>query len=213
MRINYFLFIHHIIFCTFVVLAFQSQSLFMLKVDIIVSCFATYEFLLYAALIARKTPLFQSWFKWLMISGLSFYFFTRVVQIILLLALFVLGFGPMSHTSKDSALYWVGLCMCIALMALQMYTFVIYKAIWDHTLQTLPVTNKQVVERASSSARYAKTSRIFWAWCLLNCLVHAEEAQPVACCEGNCTVNFQPQPGSDTTVYLNVTLTHVHCIG
>ena len=184
----------------------------MLKVDIIVSCFATYEFLLYAALIARKTPLFQSWFKWLMISGLSFYFFTRVVQIILLLALFVLGFGPMSHTSKDSALYWVGLCMCIALMALQMYTFVIYKAIWDHTLQTLPVVNKQVVERASSSARYANTSRIVWALCLLICLVHAEEAQPVACCEGNCTVNLQSQPGFDTTVYLSVTLTHVHCI-
>ena len=155
LRINTFLVMHHIIFCIFLVLAFQSHSIFVVKVDIIVSCFATYEFLLYAALIARKTPYFKSWFKGLMVSGLSFYLFTRIVQITLLLALFVVGFGPMSHTSKHSALYWVSVCMCIALMALQMYTFVIYKAIWDHTLQSLPITNKQVAESASSSAGYA----------------------------------------------------------
>ena len=142
-------------------LAFQSHSIFVVKVDIIVSCFATYEFLLYAALIARKTPYFKSWFKGLMVSGLSFYLFTRVVQITLLLALFVLGFGPMSHTSKHSALYWVSVCMCIALMALQMYTFVIYKAIWDHTLQSLPVTNKHVAGSASSSAGYAPSHALF----------------------------------------------------
>ncbi|KAA6428586.1 MAG: hypothetical protein FRX49_01461 [Trebouxia sp. A1-2] len=56
MRINTFLVVHHVVFCTFSVLAFQAESLFLLKVNIVVSCFATYEFLLYAALIARKMP-------------------------------------------------------------------------------------------------------------------------------------------------------------
>ncbi|KAL0021196.1 hypothetical protein WJX77_011567 [Trebouxia sp. C0004] len=31
LRINWFLFVHHLMFCTFLVLAFQSQSLFVIK--------------------------------------------------------------------------------------------------------------------------------------------------------------------------------------
>ncbi|KAL0038164.1 hypothetical protein WJX79_005736 [Trebouxia sp. C0005] len=49
MRINTFLVVHHVVFCTFSVLAFQAESLFLLKVNIVVSCFATYEFLLSGA--------------------------------------------------------------------------------------------------------------------------------------------------------------------
>ena len=134
MRTNAFLVVHHVVFCTFSVLAFQAESLFLLKVNIVVSCFATYEFLLYAALIARKVPALQKCFRWLMIVGLGFYAMTRVVQLVMLIGLFVLGFGAMSHTSRNSALYWVSMALCAAVIVLQLYTFVIYRAIWQSTL-------------------------------------------------------------------------------
>jgi len=79
-----------------------------------------------------------------MILGLGFYGMTRLVQIILLIGLFVLNFGDMSHTSEDSALYWVGMILTIALVVLQLYTFVIYRAIWRST------TGKQQMTRLKS---------------------------------------------------------------
>lgn len=143
-RTNNFLIGHHLIFCTLSVLAFQPESLFIFKVNLVLSCFAAYEFLLYAALIARKVPSLQKYFCWLMISGLGFYGMTRVVQIVLLIGLFVLNFGSMSHTSQNSALYWVGMIMSVALVLLQLYTFVIYRAIWRST------TGKQQMQRLKS---------------------------------------------------------------
>lgn len=157
LRVNYFLVVHHIIFCTLFLLAFQSQSLFMIKVDLIVSCFATYEFLLYAALLSRKTLSLQKWFKPLMVVGLSFYGFTRLIQVMLLLALFILGFGPTSHASVESALWWVGLCMSCALMVLQLYTFVIYKAIWESTMQALPLQG-QLTQQKKGNLEEAATA-------------------------------------------------------
>jgi len=88
----------------------------------------------YAALIARKVPALQKCFRWLMIVGLGFYAMTRVVQLVMLIGLFVLGFGAMSHTSRNSALYWVSMALCAAVIVLQLYTFVIYRAIWQSTL-------------------------------------------------------------------------------
>lgn len=160
MRTNTFLVVHHVVFCTFSVLAFQAESLFLLKVNIVVSCFATYEFLLYAALIARKVPALQKCFRWLMLVGLGFYAMTRVVQLVMLVGLFVLGFGAMSHTSRNSALYWVSMALCAAVILLQLYTFVIYRAIWHstHTKQsacqlapnTLPADGVKRVELAKT---------------------------------------------------------------
>ena len=132
-RPNAFLIVHHIMFCTLSVLTFQPKSLFIFKVTILLSLFATYEFLLYAALIARRVPSLHKCFRLLMILGLGFYAMTRLVQIVLLIGLFVLNFGDMSHTSENSALYWVGMMMTIALVVLQLYTFVIYRAIWRST--------------------------------------------------------------------------------
>ena len=100
---------------------------------IVLSLFATYEFLLHAALIARRVPSLHKSFRLFMILGLGFYGMTRLVQIVLLIGLFVLNFGDMSHTSENSALYWVGMMMTIALVVLQLYTFVIYRAIWRST--------------------------------------------------------------------------------
>ena len=139
-RTNGFLLGHHIIFCTLSVLTFQPESLFIFKVNLVLSCFATYEVLLYAALIARKVPSLQKSFRWLMILGLGFYGTTRLIQIILLVGLFVLNFGDMSHTSEESALYWVGMIMTVALIIVQLYTFVIYRAIWRSTTSNQQMT-------------------------------------------------------------------------
>ncbi|KAL0032186.1 hypothetical protein WJX77_009606 [Trebouxia sp. C0004] len=76
----------------------------------------------------------------ILLFGLGFYGMTRLVQIILLIGLFVLNFGDMSHTSEDSALYWVGMIMTIALVLVQLYTFVIYRAIWRSTSGKLQMT-------------------------------------------------------------------------
>lgn len=132
-HINYFLVLHHVMFCTLSVLAFQAENLFMVKICITTSCFATYEVLLYAALISRKVQALCRYFQCLTVLGLTLYGITRLLQTAILISLFVYGFNPMSHTSRNSALYWVGLCMCTALSALQLYTFVIYKAIWQST--------------------------------------------------------------------------------
>jgi hypothetical protein len=133
LRINWFLFVHHLMFCTFLVLAFQSQSLFVIKVDLIVSCFATYEFLLYAALIARRVQVLKSACCVLLVTGLSFYLLTRLVQLAILIGLFVLSYEPMRASGRTIALYWVSLCMCVVLVVLQTYTFVIYHSIWKST--------------------------------------------------------------------------------
>ncbi len=161
MRTNPFLVVHHVIFCTFSVLALQAESLFLLKVNIVISCFATYEFLLYAALIARKVRALQKKFRWLFIVGLGFYAMTRVIQLVMLIGLFVFGFGAMSHTTRNSALYWVSMALCAAVILLQLYTFVIYRAIWQSTharqsarqlaLNVLPADDVKRVELAKTS--------------------------------------------------------------
>ena len=120
-------------FCTVAVVAFQAESLFMIKISILTSCFATYEVLLYAALISRKVQALRRYFQCLTVLGVTLYGVTRLLQTAILSSLFVYGFESMSHTSRNCALYWVGLCMCIALSALQLYTFVIYKTIWRRT--------------------------------------------------------------------------------
>ncbi|KAL0025795.1 hypothetical protein WJX79_000604 [Trebouxia sp. C0005] len=76
--------------------------------------------------------------------SLAFQVVMYALEIILLIGLFVLNFGDSSHTSKDSALYWVGMVMTIALVVLQLYTFVIYRAIWRST------TGKQQMTRLKS---------------------------------------------------------------
>ena len=124
-------------FCTFLVLAFQSESIFVIKVDLIVSCFETYEFLLYATLISRRVQALQSAFNALLVTGIVFYFLTRLAQLAILIGLFVLSYGPMQATSKTKALYWVSMVLCVALIFLQSYTFVIYYNIWKSTNRKL----------------------------------------------------------------------------
>lgn len=122
-------------FCTFLVLAFQShvQSLFVIKVDLIVSCFATYEFLLYAALISRRVHAMFGAFCPLLVVGVGFYLLTRLVQMAMLVGLFVLSYDSMQDSNRTKSLYWVSVALCLVLTVLQSYTFVIYYNIWRRT--------------------------------------------------------------------------------
>ena len=129
-RVNAFLIVHHLMFCSLLCLAFEAQSSFVIKVDLIVSCFATFEFLLYASLIARRVNASVRVIKCIMATGLAFYGFTRLVQAALLIGLFVAGYGLEVSTSKGLGLWWTSLVMSVLLSALQCYTFVIYSAIW-----------------------------------------------------------------------------------
>ncbi len=103
LRINWFLFVHHLMFCTFLVLGFQSQSNLVVKLDVIVSCFATYKFVLYAALIARRVRALQNSYALLHITGVVFYLLTRLVQLAILIGLFVLSYEPMRASGKSVA--------------------------------------------------------------------------------------------------------------
>lgn len=136
-RINVFLIIHHLMFCSLVMLAFEAKSPFVLKLDLIVSCFATYEVLLYAALIVRKTHAHTIVVKAIMAAGLGFYGFTRLLQLVLLIGLFAGGYSYQKETSKGLALWWTSLVMSALLVALQCYTFVIYGAIWKRLGQSI----------------------------------------------------------------------------
>lgn len=147
LHINWFLFVHHLVFCTFLVLAFQSQSIFVIKVDLIVSCFATYEFLLYASLISRRVHTLLRLFRPMLVVGIGLYLLTRLVQSAMLIGLFVLSYDSMQVSSKTKALYWVSMALCLVLVVLQSYTYVIYYSIWTSTNSKLmrqhnPPTNE-----------------------------------------------------------------------
>ena len=139
-------------FCTFLVLAFQSESLFVVKVDLIVSCFATYEFLLYASLISRRVHALQRAFRPLLIAGIGFYLLTRLIQLAMLIGLFVLSYDMMQVTSRSKALYWVSMFLSIALVVLQSYTFVIYYGIWKSTTQKMSRLEELPTHVIASSA-------------------------------------------------------------
>ncbi len=150
-HVNVFLIVHHLMFCSLVVLAFEGESPFVLKVSVIVSCFATYEVLLYAALIARKMQAPTMVVKAIMAGGLGFYGFTRVLQLVLLIGLFAGGYSYQHETSKGTALWWTSLGMSILLVVLQLYTFVIYRAIWKRLGQS--VSKPQLEPRESAAQR------------------------------------------------------------
>lgn len=141
--VDYFLVLHHTVQSAFPVLAFQSQSPFALKLTVVISCFASYEFLLHAALICSSMPVLRRYFRWLTILGLGLYGATRFLQTFLLVVLFKVGFGPMNtskatlalpgHTKATIAVYWISMFMCIVITAQQLWKLVLYRNLWRST--------------------------------------------------------------------------------
>ena len=182
--VDYFLILHHLVQCAFPVLAFQSQSPFVLKLTTVISCFASYEFLLHAALICSKMPVLRKWFRWLTIIGLVLYIATRLLQTFFIVLLFVAGYKPMNtsqtvavtaklngstasievpgHSAKTIAVYWIALFMCIVITAQQMWKLVIYRNLWRSTTaaaRPVRTSSGTIKVPRASSGRTARASR------------------------------------------------------
>ncbi len=128
-RVNKFLVIHHVSFCAFVLLALQSRFVFVGKAGLILSCFATYEWPPFVALIARrlKAPRWMS--TWAMAVSMVFVVLTRLVQAALLIGLYVAGYGRQSKTTKGTGMWWSSLVLSIIIVVLQSWLLVIYLTI------------------------------------------------------------------------------------
>ena len=182
---DYFLILHHVVQCALPVLAFQSQSPFVLKLTVVISCFASYEFLLHAALICSKMPVLHAWFYWLTLLGLILYSATRVLQTFFIVLLFKVGYGPMNtqnpttlfltQTSSSTnipipftagcsaatiAEYWIALFMAIVITAAQLWKLVVYRQLWHSTKAAAkPVrTSSGTIKVPRSSSRTATPS-------------------------------------------------------
>lgn len=132
-RVNTFLVVHHVAFCAFVLLALQSRSVFVGKAGIILSCFATYEWPPFVALIARRLKA-PRWFStYAMAVSMAFVVLTRLVQAALLIGLYVAGYGYQSRTSRGAGLWWSSMVLSIFVVVLQTYLLVIYLTIMRRT--------------------------------------------------------------------------------
>ncbi len=125
-----FITLHHGLFFVFVITGFVTRSVFALKVMICIDLFASWEFVLFLTLVARKLKVNTAVVKSLLIIGITLYFLTRCLQFAILASLFAYGYQPMSHTARDRGVYWGFALMIICFHLIQTYTYVIYRHVW-----------------------------------------------------------------------------------
>lgn len=99
----------------------------MITIDVM----ASWEFLLFVTLVARKLRVYTFVVKALLVTGISVYFLTRCLQFAILASLFAYGYQPMSHTARDRFIYWFFGAMVIGFHIIQTYTYVIYHNVWN----------------------------------------------------------------------------------
>ena len=75
--------------------------MFALKVLICIDLFASWEFVLFWTLVARKLKVNTIVVKALLLVGIGLYFLTRCLQCAVLASLFAYGYKPMSHTTHN----------------------------------------------------------------------------------------------------------------
>ena len=135
---NWFLIIHHLLFAAFVLLAFAGMDIMTIKVDVLLDCFATYEVLLYAGLVARRLKFPLAITKALLVVGVLVYGITRLIQIMLLIAIFIVSYQPMLQNGH-AAIYWIVVLGTGSLMFVQFYTLEIYRQMYVRTGVVKPV--------------------------------------------------------------------------
>ena len=121
---------HHGLFFVFVITGFVTRSIFALKVMICIDLFASWEFVLFWTLVARKLKVNTTIVKALLFIGIGLYFLTRCLQFAVLASLFAYGYQPMSHTAHNRGVYWGFALMIICFHVIQTYTYVIYHNVW-----------------------------------------------------------------------------------
>ena len=130
-RPYFFITAHHGLFYIFVITGFVTRSVFALKIMICIDLFASWEFVLFLTLVARKLNVNIRVVKALLVIGIFIYFLTRCLQFAVLASLFAYGYQPMSHTSRDKGVYWGFALMIICFHLIQTYTYVIYRNVWQ----------------------------------------------------------------------------------
>lgn len=121
---------HHGLFFVFVITGFVTRSIFALKVMVCIDLFASWEFVLFWTLVARKLKVNTTIVKSLLLVGIGLYFLTRCLQFAVLASLFAYGYKPMSHTTHNRGVYWGFGLMVIGFHIIQTYTYVIYHNVW-----------------------------------------------------------------------------------
>ena len=121
---------HHGLFFVFVITAFVTRSIFALKVMICIDLFASWKFVLFWTLVARKLKVNTTIVKALLFIGIGLYFSTRCLQLAVLASLFAYGYQPMSHTAHNRGVYWGFVLMITCFHCIQTYTYVIYHHVW-----------------------------------------------------------------------------------
>ena len=101
-----FITLHHGLFFVFVTTGFVTRNVFALKVMICIDLFASWEFLLFLTLVARKLRVHTLIVKCLLISCIPVYFLTRCLQFAILASLSAYGYKPMSHSTHNRGIYW-----------------------------------------------------------------------------------------------------------
>lgn len=101
-----FITLHHGLFFVFVTTGFVTRNVFALKVMICIDLFASWEFLLFLTLVARKLRVHTLIVKCLLISCIRVYFLTRCLQFAILASLSAYGYKPMSHSTHNRGIYW-----------------------------------------------------------------------------------------------------------
>ena len=144
---------HHGLFFAFVITGFVTRSIFALKVMICIDLFASWEFMLFWTLVARKLKVNTTIVQALLIIGIGLYFVTRCLQFAILATLFAYGYQPMSHTTHDQGVYWGFALMIICFHVIQTYTCVIYRNVW-HSIKKAAAReqNAKLAARAGETA-------------------------------------------------------------
>jgi hypothetical protein len=73
LRRNLLLVFHHACFMVIVLVGFFARSIFSFKLGLILDVFATYEAVLYVALVARRLGASRRLLRGLLIAGIGFY--------------------------------------------------------------------------------------------------------------------------------------------
>lgn len=144
-----FITLHHGLFFVFVTTGFVTRSVFALKVMICIDVFASWEFLLFLTLVARKLKVHTFVVKCLLIAGITAYFLTRCLQFAILASLFAYGYIAMSYSTYNRGIYWGFLVMIICFHIIQTYTYVIYRNVWKS------IKRADAIEQANKESKQA----------------------------------------------------------
>eukprot|EP01025_Chloroclados_australasicus_P048923 TRINITY_DN554_c0_g3_i2.p2 TRINITY_DN554_c0_g3~~TRINITY_DN554_c0_g3_i2.p2 ORF type:complete len:417 (-),score=-18.04 TRINITY_DN554_c0_g3_i2:625-1719(-) len=136
-RVQPFVFLHHCMFMSYLLLMFTNPSIFIMQNEHIVGWMVVFEFLLYAGNICyrfcdkNRRRLVQN----VIMNGLILYVLSRIAQTVMLIQHFVCTDAPKNH------IYWILVVFALLLSAIQLYTFLPYFYMYNNAGNARNVLN------------------------------------------------------------------------